>query len=658
MKKTLLIVIATLLCKAAFPQDFPYGAVSPEEMDMKNYDKDTSAHAVVLQEYGWSKMDVAGDDNIKVMFEYHVKIKIFDSKAFDKGTVEIPVYNNSNGEDYESVDGITGVTYYKDDNGLTQKIELEGKKIYPVKENKHWANYKFALPGLRNGCVIEYKYRIESPYWDNLRPWQFQEDIPKIYSEYDVHIPGFWTYNASLKGSLKLTKNKAEIETHCFSTHGASCDCSFISYGMANIPAFKGEDFMTSPKNFISAINFELEEYTNPYNGVKNKMTKEWKDIDYQLKTNSDFGSQLRRKSLFKDRLAPLIAETTDELTKAKAIYAYIQKWYKWNDFRGIYSEGIGKALDAHSGSVADINFSLFAALQSAGLNSEVVLLSTRDNGMVNTLYPALSNFDYVVTKLNIGDKSFYLDATDSLLPFGMLPFRCLNDKGRVISLDNSSYWVDLNLPQREKSTYNYDFTLQENGKIKGTIINYSIGYEAYKRRKAIKKFNSTDEYIEDLNSRLPKIKILNSEITNLDSLDMGVGEKYEVEIDLYNKLDGNRLTFNPFLLDKINTNPFKMAERSFPVDWGMPSDDRYILTMHLPEQYKIEKPPQIIATGLPNNGGKFLTSYEENGNSFTFSHVIQFNKSVYNSEEYPYLKELYNKIIQSEKNELVFTKK
>ena len=387
-------------------------------------------------------------------------------------------------------------------------------------------------------------------------------------------------------------------------------------------------------------------------------MTKEWKDIDYQLKTNSDFGSQLKRKGLFKDRIAPLVAGKTDDLIKGRAIYVYLQKWYKWNNFRGIYSDGIGKAMDAHTGSVADINFSLFAALQSAGLNSEVVLLSTRDNGMVNTLYPALSNFDYVVTKLNIGDKSFYLDATDPLLPFGMLPFRCLNDKGRVISLDKPSYWVDLNLSQREKSTYNYDFTLQENGKIKGTITNYSIGYEAYKRRTAIKKFNTTDEYVEDLNSRLPKIKILSSEITNLDSLDLGVGEKYEVEIDLYNKLDGNRLTFNPFLLDKINTNPFKLAERSFPVDWGMPSDDRYILTMHLPEQYKIEKPPQIIATGLPNNGGKFLTSYEADGNSFTFSHVIQFNKSVYNSEEYPYLKELYNKIIQSEKNELVFTKK
>ena len=46
------------------------------------------------------------------------------------------------------------------------------------------------------------------------------------------------------------------------------------------------------------------------------------------------------------------------------------------------------------------------------------------------------------------------LDATDPLLPFGMLPLTCLNDKGRVFSLDKPSYWMDLNLPQRESSTY------------------------------------------------------------------------------------------------------------------------------------------------------------------------------------------------------------
>ncbi|MGZ3874368.1 MAG: DUF3857 domain-containing protein, partial [Mucilaginibacter sp.] len=380
---------------------------------------------------------------------------------------------------------------------------------------------------------------------------------------------------------------------------------------------------------------------------------------DYTLKAAPEFGGQLKRKSLLKDRVTPIITGKNDELTKAKAIYEYWQKWFKWNGGIGIWSaDGIGKALDTHTGSVPDINLSLVTALSVAGLNAEAVLLSTRDNGALNTLYPVLGDFNYVVAKVNIGDQIYLLDATDPLLPFGLLPLKCLNDKGRVFSLDKPSYFIDLNLPQKEKSTYMLNVTLADDGKLKGTLINYSTGYEAYKRRTAIKKFNSTDEYVESLNGKLPRWKILNPDIENIDSLDMPVVERYDVEINAYDKLGDERLTFNPYYYDRLITNPFKLTERSYPVDMGMASEDRYLITLHLPAQYAVETPPAITAIAVPNNGGRYITSYEAGDNSFSFSYVTQFTKSVYSAEEYPYLKEFFNKIILSQKTEMVFKKK
>ncbi|HEY2581609.1 MAG TPA: transglutaminase-like domain-containing protein, partial [Mucilaginibacter sp.] len=474
-----------------------------------------------------------------------------------------------------------------------------------------------------------------------------------------AHIPGFWTFKPSLKGFLKLTKSSADVETKCFTAGSANCDCSFLVYGMSDIPAFIEEDYMTSKNNYLSTINFELEEFINPYTGTKTKWTKEWKDIDFQLKKEDEFGGQLKKKSLFKDRVVPVISGKTDDLDKAKAIYVYIQKLFKWNNDRGIYSsDGLNKALDSHSGNDADINLSLISALSSVGLNTEAVLLSTRDNGKINTLYPVVSDFDYVVAKVNINNQSYLLDATDPLLPFGMLPLRCLNDQGRVFSLDKPSYWMDLNVPQKESTTCTMDLTLLDNGKLKGTITNYFMGYEAYEKRVAIKKFNTMDEYVEDLYSKSPKVKVLKSEINNIDSLDLAITEKYEVEITVFDKANADRLSFNPFFLTKIDENPFKLLERSYPVDMGVPKDYRIILTVKLPPQYAVDSPPQIVAVALPNGGGKFLTEYETDNNSFTFSHVIKFNKSVYSPEEYPYLKEFYNKIILSEKAEMIFKKK
>jgi len=659
MKKILLLSLILFYTAAAFAQDFSYGEPDIAALDMKKYDKDTSAHAVVLKEYGTSRISLTNDYNERLTFQFHTKIKFFDSKEFhSEGTFVIPIYS-SDGMVYEIVEDIKGVTFYKDDNGIMQKAELDPKKIVNEKRDKHVTLVKFTMPALRSGCIIEVSYQVITPYFRHFHPWYFQGDIPKIYSEYEAHIPGVYNFNASMRGYLKLTKNTANIESKCFTFGTGSADCSDLVYGMSDIPAFKSEDYMTSPKNYLSAIYYELEDYTNISNGAKTRYAKEWKDIDYDLKTENWFGGQLKRSGLMKDRIAPVIANKTDQMEKAQAIYDYIKSTIKWDEDEDFGSEdGIRQALINHKGSAGDINLALVTALNAGGIPTEAVLLSTRAHGNINKLYPSIGDFNYVVAKANIGDKSYLVDATEPLLSFGMLPMRCLNDQGRVFSLNKPSYWIDLSTNQRENVTYALDLTLQEDGKMKGTINRYSSGYSGYLRRIAIKKYNSVNEYVESIAEKLRKTKILKSDITNIDSLDKPLGEAYEVEMNIYDNLNHDHLSFSPFLLNQLTTNPFKLAERDFPVDWGMPSDERYIINVHLPQHYVLENPPQAMAIAMPNKGGNFFTAFDGDNQNFSFSYDTRFNKSIYSPEEYPYLKELYNKIILAQKNEFVFKKK
>ncbi|MDB5157285.1 MAG: transglutaminase [Mucilaginibacter sp.] len=658
MKKALFIHLFLLLfITVARSQDFPVNAWTQKEMEMTSYKNDTTAHALVLNEHGDSKLDVVidGDEHIRLIYHYHIKIKIFDELGIKHGTVEIPLYNNE--QSAEEVSDITGFTVYKDNTGGYKTESLNQQKIYRTRENKNYTTVKFALPGVSKGCIIEYSYTETTPYFENFHDWQFQNEIPKLHSDYDAHIPGFWTYNISIRGGLKLKKNTAELEHDCFTSHGAKCDCSHLAFRMDSIPAFIPESYMTAPKNFMSALYFELSEYINPYNGTHTKVAKQWSDVDYQLKHDDNFGGQVKRRDLLKDRIPPAIVSMTDELKKAEAVYAYIQKGIKWDGHYSFYStEGIRKALDKHTGNVGEVNLSLVAALNAMGLNAEAVLLSTRENGIINKLYPVITEFNYVIAKVNIGDKSYLLDATDPLLSFGMLPLRCLNDQGRVMSLNKPSYWVDMTTPQNETRTYIVNLALQNDGKLKGTFSIFSRGYAAYQVRKAIKEFNSVDEYVENLDEKLTKIKILKSNITNVDTLNAPISEIYDIEIDEYKGLH-NKLSFNPYIFDRIQTNPFKLAERVFPVDWGMPSETRFVLTVQLPDGYTIENPPENISIGLPNQGGSFIAGYQPGTNSFVFSHNISFKKSIYKSDEYPYLKEFYNKIILSEKAEMIFVK-
>lgn len=657
MKRFLLLITTLLFAHhIVSAQDFTYGNFSLAEMDSKSYDKDAKAHAVVLHEFG--KTYISSGDGLPLIHEYHVKIKIYDSKGFDEGNIVIQLHKSDNNT-VEQVRDIEGVTFYTDDQGQVQRTYLDPKKVITENHSKYRDYVKFAMPNLRNGCVIEYKYTLQSPYSLNFKNWTFQSDIPKIYSEYEAHIPGIFNFKASLRGFYKLTKNASELERECFNVRGTKCDCSKITYAMADVPAFIEEEHMTAPKNFISALNFELNDYIDPYDGTKHVKTQSWADIDRNLKQHEDFGSQIRKTSIFKDKIPAIIGGQTDELAKAKALFYYIQKNIKPNHYIGFYAEnGIRKALDTHSGNVADINLALVAALNAAGINAEAVILSTRDNGFVNKLYPAVGDFDYVIAKANIADKSYLLDATDPMLPFGLLPLDCINDQGRVMSLNKPSYWIDMVASQKRSTTYAMDLTLQSNGKLTGKISQYTNGYEALSRRRNIKKFNSVDEYVENLDEKMNKMKFLKWDIKNVDSLDLPLSEIYEVEINLYDSMNNNRLAFNPYLMNKIEENVFKLQERTFPVDWGAALDTRVVLTVHLPEGYEVETPPVNNNIGLPNQGGRFITAYDPRENGFTFSHVIQLNRSIYSSDEYPYLKELFNKIIQAEKSDIIFRKK
>lgn len=515
------------------------------------------------------------------------------------------------------------------------------------------------MPNLKDGCVIEYTYKLVSPFIFNFKTWSFQSDIPKVYSEYIAHIPAVYNYNVVLRGGIKLSKNTAVLERECFTPNGLmKADCSRLTYAMADIPAFVEEKYMTAPSNFISAMYFELSDYSD-YKGIKHKVTKDWSAIDDDLKRDEMFGKQMKRKDLFKDKIADITKSSTDDLSKAKAVYQYIQKWFTWNDDIEKYSiDGIKKALERRTGSTADINLSLVSALSAAGLQAEAVILSTRSNGLINKLFPVISDFNYVAAQVDIGDQKYLLDATDPLLPFGLLPVRCINDQDRVISLEKPSYWIDLVASQKESAIYNINLELNENGKLTGTIINYSIGYEAYNKRKKIKKFNTTDEYVENLDESMPKIKILKSEIQNLDDNEMPLSEVYEVEIAAYEKLGDNRFSFNPFFMGRTTENPFKLPERTYPVDWGTPSETKIMLHVSFPGQYQITSKPQDLSLSLPQKGGRYLTQTVVDGNQFVFSQITQLNKSVYQSDEYPSLKELFNRIVQSERADIVFKKK
>ncbi|HTN00085.1 MAG TPA: DUF3857 domain-containing protein [Pedobacter sp.] len=655
MRFSFYLILFTILSSTAFSQEFNFGEITNEDNLINKNMIDSNANAVIIKEYGTSSMILNDTDHkIYLVFKYHVKLKIFNKEGFKHANIIIPTYRAENQEEYLS--NIKAVTYNYN-SGVFDETIMDKKAIFTEKRSKYLELTKFTLPNLKDGSIIEYSYEFVSPNIFNYKSWDFQSEIPKISSEYQVNIPAIYNYNVVLRGPYKLTDQKVERANECMRINGANIDCSKISYIMKNIPAFVEEDYMTAASNFKSAVYFELSDIQRP-DGSKQNFTKTWKDVDFELKSAKEFGSQMKRKDLYKDLIPNIIKNSTTELAKAKAIYNYIKKQLKWNNYYGIHTEGnIKTVLDNRTGNVADINLSLVAALSAANLDAEAVILSTRDKGTVNKIFSVITEFNYVIAKVNIGTSSYLLDATEPLLPFGLLPLRCINDQGRVISLKKPSYWIDLKASQKNTTSYILNGTLGNDGKIKGTITTHSLGYNAFQKRKEIKKYNSVEEYVEKLDEQMTNLSIQKEEILNIDSLDKPLTEMYEIEFSINEQTKADQFYLNPFFVNRISKNPFNLNDRTYPIDLGTASEERIVITITLPANYELLEKPKDLAIGLPNNGGKYLLNTDLSENTLTISQLKQFNKSIYAPDEYLYLKEFYNKIIQNQKTDLLLKK-
>jgi hypothetical protein len=652
--KGLLLSVILLVAINAFAQEhgFEFGKVYLRELDMKVYEKDTSAAVVALNEFG--EATIANlDGEQKLIFEYHVKYKVLKASGQSIADIEIPLRKWN--DEFDVLKSLEASSFNRNGSSWTES-KLENKNVFNEKFNKWWVIKKFAIPNVKVGSVVEIKYVIESPQaslW-NFRPWQFQTHYPKIVSEYWATIPGNYIYNMTLKGFLKLDKNEDELVKDCLTWNGSKSDCARFKFAMKDIPAMITEDYMTAPSNFLASINFELSE-RRFFDGRVDKYTKEWKDVEEELRKYEGFGVQLRKgRDIAEEQILKITSVEKDDLAKAKKIYEFIQSWYQWDEILSAFSHtGLKKSFTERKGNVADINLALIATLTSAGLQADPVILSTRENGLPIDVHPVINDFNYVVAQVSIAGKSYLLDATDNLLTFGMLPERCINGKGRVMA-SKESYWVELKPVDKRKTVSVLSLKLEDDGRITGKVQRNYIGYAAKDKRRSFLR-EGKDKYLEKLKTELANTEISNFTVTNAEDLSKPLSESYDIEITSSDN-GASHLLFNPFVLGRWDTNPFKSQQRLYPVDFGVPREETMVFTLDLPSKYKVTDLPSSKGLSLPNAGGRYIYDLKQLQNKIILNSTLIISRTIYSSEEYHFLKELFNQIVALQNSDLVLS--
>lgn len=651
MRKTILILFLTTTLQFFAQEDYNSEdfRVTLGDITSKTFKKDSTANAIVIYEQGKSYVD---KNEYDLRTEKKHKIKILNRAGFEHANIVIHLYNNERNS--ENISDIFATTYNKID-GEVVKTKLKEKDIYREEYDENHTLVKFTLPNIKEGSIITYSYKIRSPFMFKYHGWNFQSNIPKLYSQYNTSIPGNWIYHIKLVGGKKLAINESVIDKKCLEmSNGASADCAESTYAMKDIPAFIEEDYTTTKNNYLARIEYELETFQG-MDGVIKHYTKTWKDVDKELRTDKEIGKQLKKSIDLEDFLDVDIINETDELKKAKSIYKYVQNNYVWNEEFQIFKDvSIKDLIKNKSGNVSSINILLHNLLKESGIEVKPVLLSTRNNGFPTTIYPVLYDYNYLIAQATIKNKTYLLDATDNYLSFGQIPFRCLNKQGRLIDFKNGSEWVDLKSNSRSNTLYNAEFNFDENNVLHGKINSKRTGYHAITKKKLY--FTDSTSYINSLENGLSDSEILDFKVKSNDITNPDFQETYSV-IHHFDEA-GKNIYLNPFLIKFFSKNPFKLQERTYPIDFGYKDTYYYSFKLQINDKYTIEEAPKNMALRLPNDSGQILFSSNIMGDSLILMLKIEFKKAIYESEYYEYLKTFMSKIVDIQTNSIILLTK
>ena len=629
-----------------------FGDINLQDFKIDSCSFEENASAIYLFEHGKSEIVYFADD-VYVRTEYRARIKILTDDGIDQGNFEYSLFRSS--KEGEKITRLKAVTYNQTDNGNVKKTFLEKSQIFEEEVTSNWSTYKFALPKVEKGSVIEVEYTKMSPFLFNFESWEFQAEIPKIKSEFIAIIPANFIYNLRLQGGLRLKSNEAfRLRDHFKMGTGVS-DASKIHYNMENIPSYKEERYITTSKNYISMIKYELEMYKTFHGGNIN-YTKTWKDIEKGLLKDDKFGDQFDVRVL-KDEVNSLVASSQNQLELSKSIFDLVKSRMVFNKKYRLYSSkgGLKKALKNGSGNSADINLLLLNALKRANIDADAVALSTRGNGFINRKYPSLSEFNYVIVRVEIDNKTYLLDATRKNVPFGLLPFECYNVRGKVVMKNGG--WIDLKTGDRFIESAMVSLTLNKDLTYVADVKVMHGKQSAIRFRNKLDGYNSLNDYVDILEEK-NDIIYEDYNVENREIVDKGVIESFRLEDALGGVVKNDRILFNPIIINKFSENPFKLKSRSYPVDYGLPTKLKATYNISIPEGYKLAKKYRPVKLTLPDNMGYYLYSLAEGNNGkllLRTSFVI--DKKVISTSNYEVLKRFYNSVI-SKNNSMIELKK
>jgi hypothetical protein len=664
--RSLLIVLLALYLLPAFsqaPAKIKFGKITPEDFEPKLYSVDSSASAVIIADIGSTEIVGNQKGSFSLIFKNFRRARILNKNGYDLADVEIAIYDD--GKNEEELASLKAVTYNLENGKVVEtKLDVKGA-VFKDRINKNLLIKKFTFPNLKEGSIIEYEYKLNSDFIFNLQPWTFQGSYPRLWSEYNVSMPEFYYYVQMAQGYqpffIKERKDRRDsfiyTDNSSLQTNRETFSCNVADYrwAMKDVPALKEESFTSTIRNHIARIEFQLAELRSPF--TPRSIMGTWVGACEQMLKDEDFGLQLSKDNgWLNEVMDEAIGGAKTPLEKAQRIYSYLRDNMTCTNHNRVHTDkNLRTVLKTRNGSEAEINLLLTAMLKKADLNAEPVLLSTRSHGYAYAMYPLMDRFNYVISNVRIGDKYYYLDASQPRLGFGKLDYECYNGHARIVNAEATP--LEFSADSLLESKITSVFIINDNsGNFDGTVQQTPGYYESNSIRSKVKEKGRESVFNDFKKGWTGEVNITKQNIDSLEKFEYPLAIKYDFNM----KLDKEDLLYvNPMFTEGIKENPFKAAQRNYPVEMPYAIDETYLLRLDVPKGYVIdEMPKQLMLKLNEDNEGMFEYRISESNGIISMRSRLRISRAYFLPEEYEMLREFFNYVVKKHNEQIVFKKK
>lgn len=633
--------------------EMTWGMIPRSDLVMTTYPADSSAEAVVLADEGQIRIVAAtGSQRTKYYLDRHRRIKLLKRQSFDNyGQVKLFFVHS---DDRERIEELKAQTILP--NG--RKYEVSKKDIFKTKENEFLSSLSFALPNLEEGAIVEIEYQLISTDVIEPRPWFFQEGIPVRYSQFSIKNESRVSYVTLFNGGdyYPDKETAGKITTYRNGETRIVYGPEFIV--MENAPALEKEEFITTLEDYRAKVRLQGESYYTQ-DGQRHQLFTTWEKSAKSLLDHPQFGHQFRKKRNFKkvlEELEGFLNQGMSQEMMMKTIFSFVNRQLTFNGKKSFWvQDNLNKVFTQKQGNAGEINLMCLALLKAHGLDAFPILTSTRDHGKMYRHYPLIDQFNYVLVGVKMGEKIVLLDATDPLLTVNMPSLNALNKLGWVVDLEHLS-WIDIKVPMC-RDIYGSELSIDEEGNVVGKMRAIFNSYTSLSERRHYAADTSgsywkdrMDEFTSDL--RLGSVKVE----------DFGEASSKFMNEMLFHApngamASGDFLYISPIYYSNYKENPFQLEQRDYPIDFPYPFEERYVVSLVIPEGYAVEELPASTSFELPNKAGKFEYKASKVTGKIQIMLTVLLYQTTFEPDQYENLKTLFDQLISKRSEQIVLKK-